>query len=145
MGWSTLCRYNENMAQPLSAPREKISFKEFLEIDAEGKVEWVNGEVLYLGVVTTEHDVVRRFLEGLLAAYVEERKLGRVFGENIVMRLAGAQTGRCPDVHFVCAQRLSIVRKTHLEGPADLAIEIVSSESRKRDRGEKFWVANRRV
>lgn len=39
---------------------------------------------------------------------------------------------------FVAEEHLDRLQEMHLEGPADLVVEIVSPESRLRDRGEKF-------
>jgi Uma2 family endonuclease len=39
---------------------------------------------------------------------------------------------------FVSKKRLHHVKR-HLQGPADLAVEIISPDSRARDRGEKFF------
>jgi len=46
--------------------------------------------------------------------------------------------GRAPDIIFLRNENLGMLKHTYLDGPADLAIEIVSEESRLRDRGEKF-------
>jgi len=46
--------------------------------------------------------------------------------------------GREPDIIFVRKENLKMLKKTHLDGPADLVVEIISEESRLRDRGEKF-------
>src|SRR2546421_2616129 len=54
------------------------------------------------------------------------------------MRVNTSAHGREPDVVFVSRERAHLVEKTYLNGPADLAIEIVSPESIGRDRGEKF-------
>ncbi len=48
-------------------------------------------------------------------------------------------SGREPDVLFVAREHLDRVLFTRVEGPADLVVEIVSPESRVRDRGEKFY------
>lgn len=40
---------------------------------------------------------------------------------------------------FVSNAHMSYLEKTHLAGPADLVVEIISPESRARDRGEKFY------
>ena len=40
---------------------------------------------------------------------------------------------------FVAYANRSRVKSSHLEGPADLVVEIVSPDSRKRDRGEKYY------
>ena len=52
------------------------------------------------------------------------------------MKLAGS--GREPDVVFVCAENLSRIGGQYLSGPADLVVEIVSPDSRRRDRVEKL-------
>jgi Uma2 family endonuclease len=46
--------------------------------------------------------------------------------------------GREPDVMFVSTARLHQIKKNYLDGPADLAVEIVSPDSRVRDRKEKY-------
>jgi Uma2 family endonuclease len=47
--------------------------------------------------------------------------------------------GRLPDIFFVSNENLHRVKDNRLEGPADLTIDIISPESRSRDRGEKFY------
>lgn len=47
--------------------------------------------------------------------------------------------GREPDLLFVATENLDRLQKNHLAGPADLAVEIISPESRARDRDEKFY------
>jgi Uma2 family endonuclease len=46
--------------------------------------------------------------------------------------------GREPDIIFVSRENLERLKESHLEGPADLVIEIISRESLERDRGEKL-------
>jgi Uma2 family endonuclease len=52
------------------------------------------------------------------------------------MKLAGS--GREPDVLYLARSHLRRLRKTYLNGPADLVVEVVSPESVKRDREQKF-------
>ncbi len=47
--------------------------------------------------------------------------------------------GREPDVMFIAAGHEDRLKTAHLDGPADLVVEIISEESRARDRGEKFY------
>ncbi|MFQ6063744.1 MAG: Uma2 family endonuclease, partial [Methanosarcinales archaeon] len=54
------------------------------------------------------------------------------------MKLAELKRGREPDIIFVAKDNLTRLKTTHLDGPADLVIEIISPESYLRDRGEKF-------
>lgn len=47
--------------------------------------------------------------------------------------------GRAPDILFVATEHLHRLHENHLEGPADLAVEILTPASRAVDRGEKFF------
>lgn len=54
------------------------------------------------------------------------------------MHLQTPPRGREPDLMFLAQEHRDRLRETYLEGPADLVIEIISPESRLRERGEKF-------
>lgn len=54
------------------------------------------------------------------------------------MKTGPTLPGREPDLLFLARENLDRLKAPYLEGPADLAVEIVSSESRLRDRGEKL-------
>jgi Uma2 family endonuclease len=55
------------------------------------------------------------------------------------MKLGPDLPGREPDIMVLFNESLERIKKNYVEGPADIAIEIVSPESEKRDRGEKFY------
>src|SRR5206468_2139849 len=78
------------------------------------------------------------FLESILRFYVQENDLGMVMRSPFAMKLEEQKRGREPDILFVKKDRVDLITKTYLDGPADLAIEIVSPESIVRDRAEKF-------
>lgn len=50
-----------------------------------------------------------------------------------------SKSGREPDLLFVKNEHAERLKRTYLDGPADLVVEIVSPESAGRDRGEKFY------
>ncbi len=119
------------------SPPAKMSYEEFLAwADEDTLAEWVNGEVIMLSPASYPHQDLRDFLVVVLRIYVETRHLGRVLSAPFQMKLE--RSGREPDLLFVSRERMDIVRHTYLDGPADLAVEIVSPESVARDRGEKF-------
>jgi len=121
-------------------PDKKLTYEEFLAwCDEDTWAEWVDGEVVMVSPASERHQEIRRFLEALLGIYVEERGLGRVLGAPFQMHLGEpVRRGREPDLLFVARERLSSLKETYLDGPADLVVEIISPESRLRDRGEKF-------
>ena len=119
----------------------KISYEEFLEwTDEDQHVEWVDGEVIDMSPISNRHEDVAGFLNcSLLRHYVEAHQLGIIRGEPYQMKPALHLPGRAPDFFFVATAHLDRLRSTYLEGPADLVVEIISPESRARDRGDKFF------
>lgn len=117
----------------------KISYEEFLAQDFEGVIaEWVNGEVIAM-TVSNEHTDLTFFLAALIRLFVENAQAGRVFGEPFQMKISPDLPGRSPDLFFVSTKRLAKLKKHFYDGPADLVVEVISPESRSRDRGEKFY------
>lgn len=124
----------------VSRPSTKMTYEEFLAwADEDTRAEWVDGEVVFMGQVSRLHQEVGAFLFPLIKLFVEAYQLGIVFYESFQMKTGAKMPGRLPDILFVAKENLSRVKDNHLEGPADLAVEIISPESRSRDRGEKFY------
>ncbi|MGI4787738.1 MAG: Uma2 family endonuclease [Janthinobacterium lividum] len=118
----------------------KISYEEFLEQTYESQhVEWVDGEVIEMSPISDRHEDVSGFLKPLLRLFVEAHHLGIIRGEPFQMKPALSLPGRAPDFFFIATAHLDRLRNTYLEGPADLVVEIISPESRSRDRGDKFF------
>lgn len=121
-----------------SLPR--MTYEEFLEWPHENHhVEWVDGRVVPMAPVGTEHGGVAVFLTTLLNVWVQHHHAGTLLCEPVNMKTGPNLPGRSPDVLFVANENLTRVKKTYTDGPADLAVEVVSPESRSRDRGEKFY------
>ena len=121
-------------------PTTKISYENFLEqTDENPHVEWVDGEIIPMSPVSNQHQNVAGFLIALLRVFAEENHLGEVRSEPYQMKPALHLPGRAPDIFFVAQAHLDRLKKTYLEGPADLIVEIISPESRARDRGDKFY------
>lgn len=126
----------ETEARP--KPVGKISYKEFLELYDGIHAEWVDGEVEMGSPVSTEHSDDSGFLESLLRIYVEENDLGKVLSAPVSMRIQRESRGREPDLMFISKTHLDRIKLGYIDGPSDLAIEIISPESVGRDRGDKF-------
>jgi Uma2 family endonuclease len=119
-------------------PGRKLSEEEFVQwCRSDTRAEWVDGEVLMMSPGSMEHGELASWLLALLRIFVEQRDLGRIFTE-VQVRLETSRSRRTPDVVFVSRHQLGRVKETHLEGPPDLAIEIVSPESEARDWREKY-------
>lgn len=116
-----------------------ITYEEFLRLYDGRSAEWVAGRVELRMSRSDEHQDLQRFLLALLAFWVESGDFGIVRGAPFQMRISSHPAGREPDVLFVAREHLDRLRPTFLDGPADIAIEIISPESGERDRGEKFF------
>lgn len=119
------------------APKVRVSYEEFLD-RVEGPAEWVDGEVVMTAAASARHQRLVRFLTCILVPFIEQRRLGELFFAPFQMKTGEDLPGREPDLLFVATANLDRVRKNHLAGPADLAVEVVSPESRLRDRGAKL-------
>ncbi|HAF70311.1 MAG: hypothetical protein XD60_1498 [Acetothermia bacterium 64_32] len=123
----------------LEVPTRKLTYEEFLEwCDEDTWAEWVNGEVIVLTPASMRHQLIKKFLTSVLDAYVQQHDLGVVLDAPFQMKTGPELPGREPDILFVAKENLGRLKENYLDGPADLVIEIVSPESRLRDRGEKF-------
>jgi Uma2 family endonuclease len=121
-------------------PAGRITYQEFLRRDGdENHVEWVDGEIVMMAPISDEHDDVAGFLYALLRAFVEFHQLGVVKQEPYQMKTGPTLPGRAPDVLFLARKNLSRLKKTHVAGPADLVIEVISPGSRSVDRGAKYY------
>jgi len=106
--------------------------------DEDVKAEWVNGEVIEMTPSNVKHVDIAGFLLILMRAFATHHNLGTVLGPECPIRLAAQRTRRVPDLLFVAQERADIIQPTHIEGPPDLVVEIVSPESVARDWREKY-------
>jgi Uma2 family endonuclease len=117
-----------------------LTYAEFLEqADEDVRAEWVNGTIQVMSPASRFHQFLARFLTNILQYYVEVKDLGEIIPAPFQMKIDVAVAGREPDILFIAKENLANLKDNYLEGPADLAIEILSPESRVRDRGTKFY------
>lgn len=121
------------------APTKRMTYQEFLSwCDEDTWAEWVDGEVVMVTPASDRHQDLVRFLIQVLGTYVEAKALGVVRPAPFQMYLPELRRGREPDLMFIASDHVDRLKNSYLEGPADLVVEIVSPESRLRDRGEKY-------
>lgn len=101
------------------------------------ETEWVDGEVIMMAPISDIHDDLESWLHRLLADYVEFHDLGKVKGSRFQMRLS-RPSRREADISFIKKDRIHLLKPTYLDGPPDLAMEIVSPSSESRDWREKY-------
>jgi Uncharacterized protein conserved in cyanobacteria len=132
----------EEERQRPAAPRPplRMTFEEFLDwADEDTWAEWVDGEVIFL-TAAYWHQRVADFLAALVQHWVEEQGLGgAACTAPFLMHCAPGMPGREPDLLYLAPEHMDRLRASRIEGPADLVVEIVSPESERRDRDEKYF------
>jgi Uma2 family endonuclease len=119
---------------------KKVSYEEFMaSSDEDVHAEWVDGTVIVMSPASALHQNLLGFLSSILRNFVEEKDLGEIFVAPMQMKLSSRPSGREPDLLFIKKENLGRLKETFLDGPADLVVEIISPESRGRDRGDKFY------
>lgn len=98
-------------------------------------VELWDGELIMAPAPFYFHQHIVLFLARHLHDWVADRKLGIVIVSPMDMVLTQHNVTQ-PDVSFVSKERRDII-KNAIMGPVDLAMEVISSGSRRRDRFDK--------
>ncbi|HTU93094.1 MAG TPA: Uma2 family endonuclease [Gemmataceae bacterium] len=112
---------------------KKYTFEEFcFLIKDDEKADLIDGVIYMSSPENTDANTLFGWLFRLIGDFVEEYELGEVYGSRVAFRL-GESHGPEPDIAFVRTERLHIVQRGFVEGPPDLAIEIVSPDSVERD------------
>ena len=135
---TTLEKPVKALPTPPAAPR-RMTYEEFLDwADEDTYAEWVDGKVERMSPASVVHQDISDFLSAIMRVSVEDLDAGKVLTAPFQMKLEALRRGREPDLLFVAKERLSLLKGSFLDGPADLAVEIISLESVLRDRGTKY-------
>jgi Uma2 family endonuclease len=128
------------VAASTGVERLRMSYEEYKRWKHEGGLtEWVDGEVQVYMPPTIIHQRVVAFLIFLLQGFIRLHRLGEVLAAPLTMRIQPGGAAREPDLFFLSSEHRYLLTETELNGPADLAIEIISDESVTRDRDDKFY------
>ena len=130
--------HRTGVTEPMADAVVKMPFEGYLKTEWEGLAEWVDGKVVFHPMPSERHQDLVGYLSALLRLFAESRRLGKVYSEPFPMKTGPELPGRSPDILFVAGRNLGRLRANHLEGSADLAVEVVSPDSLRRDRIEKF-------
>lgn len=123
--------------EQLAAPT--MTFEEFLDWDSRDdfRYEWVDGKAIQMTCPSDRHQDLVVFLTAIIRDYIEQHGGGRVRG-GLLMRAGPGLPARIPDVVYIAPANEGRVKRSVLDGPCDLAVELVSPDSGTTDRRDKF-------
>ena len=107
--------------------------------DEDERTELIDGEVRVVPSPLTIHQDIALSVAATLRTHVRRYRLGRVLIAPTDVALAPGQT-LVPDVLFVASARAEIITATHVVGPPDLVVEVLSPGTAANDLpgGRKF-------
>ena len=109
-----------------------ITANELLAMGDIGRCELVYGEIVFMAPASAEHGGVAAELLYRIKAYVDEKRLGKVFAAETGFTIArNPDLTLAPDVAFVQTSRLPPQKVSGFyDGPPDLAVEVLSPSDR---------------
>ena len=121
-----------------TASRTRIyTFDDFCTLVNNGKkADLIDGVIFMASPDNLEANELNGWLYRLIADFVEHFELGRVFVSRVACKLDDHNAPE-PDIVFISRKRARQPRPGRIEGPPDLAVEIVSPDSVERDYHEK--------
>lgn len=118
----------------VSSASDLMTFEDFCVLVSDGrKADLIDGVIYMASADSRRANQLTSLVSSLLEMFVAHRGLG---GEVYVNRFAfqlDPWTALEPDVAYVSAGRLNLVQEGRMEGGPDVAVEIVSRDSRERD------------
>lgn len=109
------------------------TFEDFCTLVREDqKADLINGVIYMASPENTDANELGGWLFTLMSVYARKKKLGKVYVSRVAVCLADRH-GPEPDIAFVRTEHLHRVKRGGIDGPADLAVEMVSPDSIERD------------
>ncbi len=122
------------MSQAPEVAKDLLTFDDFCAIIKDGeKADLLDGVIYMASPDSRRANRITSFLNSILGQFVAARRLG---GEVYVNRFAfqlDEINGPEPDVAWVAEDRLHLVADGRMHGAPNVAVEVVSRDSRQRD------------
>jgi Uma2 family endonuclease len=121
-------------------PKYHLSFEEWLEAErasAEGRSEYVDGEVFAMTGASAEHNTIVMNIGRELSIQLKGRPC-QVYANDMKVLIRSASAGKYPDLVAFCGEpELLDGRRDVLLNPS-LLVEVLSNSTEAYDRGDKF-------
>lgn len=126
------------MAQPGYDGDDRITVDDFYHLVPDGqKADLIDGVIYMASPDSIRANDLTGFLYRLMLGFIETRGIaGRVFINRVACRLSDFSAPE-PDVGYVRPERVRLIEPGGLRGAPDIAVEVVSRESRHRDYEDK--------
>lgn len=115
-----------------------IRFEDFCVLVADGeKADLIDGVIYMASPDSRINNDLNGFVFRLIADFIDDQNIdGFAFFSRFACKITELRSPE-PDVGYVRPERSHLVHEKYMDGGPDIAVEIVSRDSRQRDYGEK--------
>ena len=126
------------MIQRAGIDSDLVDYETYRALVEDGqKADLIDGVIYMASPDTKRNNTLNLFLANLIDGFTAVRDIdGFTFLSRFSCKLSEFRAPE-PDVGYVRPERVHLVEERHMLGGPDIAIEIVSRDSRQRDYGEK--------
>ena len=127
------------MIQRTPVSRGLVDYDAYRQLVKDGeKADLIDGVIFMASPDTRLSNNLNGFLYQLIAGFIDARGIdGFVFFSRFSCKISEFRAPE-PDVGYVRPERVHLVEERHMLGGPDIAVEIVSRDSRQRDYHEKL-------
>ncbi|MDN3512998.1 MAG: Uma2 family endonuclease [Candidatus Brocadia sp.] len=111
----------------------KYTYDDYAAMDDDKRYELIEGELYMVPAPGFQHQTISRNLGVVLWEFVKENNLGTVLYAPFDVVLSETDVVQ-PDIIFLSKERMDLMTEKNLRGAPDLAIEILSSTTKERDK-----------
>ncbi|MCR4293732.1 MAG: Uma2 family endonuclease [Candidatus Kuenenia sp.] len=111
----------------------KYTYDDYAAMDDDKRYELIEGELYMVPAPGFRHQTISRDLGIVLWKFVRDNNLGTVLYAPFDVVLSETDVVQ-PDIIFVSKERMGLMTEKNLRGAPDLAIEILSSSTKERDK-----------
>ena len=129
---TVLCQ-NRFMAATLEEKGKRWNYEDYCKLDNDQRCEVIGARLFMAPPCDTWHQDWMSKLSVLITLYLRKKNLGRLFISPLDVVL-DAENVLQPDLVFVAADNLGIIKRPAIFGTPDLVVEFISPSSVRRDR-----------
>ena len=113
--------------------KPKLTYEDYAELPDDERCELIDGELIPMPSPSVFHQLLIFSIGVPLREFVKRLSLGEVVPSPIDVILSATNVVQ-PDLIFVSNERSHIIAEANIRGAPDLAIEIISPSTERRDR-----------
>jgi Uma2 family endonuclease len=125
---------------PAYPPQGQWTYEDYLRLPDDGRrYEIIRGVLYVSSAPVPRHQAILRSFVRVFLFFLEENPVGEMYFAPIEVILpASLATPVQPDLLFITAERMGIVKDRNIIGAPDLILEVLSPSTRHVDRGPKL-------